>query len=110
MNTGKLNRRISYKTGATYADTALGGKTVTSAGTTTETWCSARQLSMRELIQYGMPIDYRAFEFAFHYDRGTDIQRGFELTYESKVYKVNSILEVDEMKREIRVTATNQGG
>lgn len=108
MNTGKLNRRISYKTGATYADTALGGKTVTSAGTPVETWCSARQLSMRELISYGLPVDFKTFEFGFIYERGVNITNGMKLTYESKDFRVVQVSEVNEAKREIKVIATNQ--
>jgi head-tail adaptor len=83
MNTGKLNRRITYTTGATYTDTALGGKTLSVAGTQVQTWCSARQLSMREQISYGLPTDYSSFEFEFIYERGANIVRGMDLTYES---------------------------
>ena len=61
MNTGKLNRRISYTPFGTYTETALGGSVLSVAGTSVETWCSARQLSMRELISYGLPVDYKTF-------------------------------------------------
>jgi len=67
MNTGKLNRRISYTPSGTFIDDGIGGKTQTVAGVAVETWCSARQLSMRELISYGLPVDNRTFEFGFIY-------------------------------------------
>ena len=108
MNTGKLNRRISYTTAGTFIDDGMGGKTQSVAGTSTETWCSAYQLSMRELISYGLPVDYRAFEFGFIYERGANITRGMKLTYESKVFRVISITELDEAKRMIKVIANTQ--
>ena len=108
MNTGKLNRRISYTTTATYIDDGFGGKTVSVAGSTVETWCSARQLSMSELISYGLPVDVKSYEFGFIYERGANIGNGTNLTYESKTFRAVSITEIDEAKREIKVIATNQ--
>lgn len=108
MNTGKLNRRISYTPFGTYTTTALGGKTLTAAGTPVETWCSARQMSARELISYGLLIDIKTFEFGFIYERGANITNGMKLTYESKDFRVIQVTERDEMKREIKVIATNQ--
>lgn len=108
MNSGKLNRRISYTTAATYTDTALGGKAVSVSGTTVETWCSARQLSMSESISYGLPVDVKSYEFGFIYERGANIGNGTNLTYESKTFRAVSITEIDEAKREIKVIATNQ--
>jgi len=109
MNTGKLNRRITYLTTGTYISDGFGGKTLSVAGTSVETWCSARQLSMREQISYGLPTDYRSFEFGFIYERGENVLRGMNLTYESKTFKVNQVLEVDEAKRMKTVIATYQG-
>lgn len=108
MNTGKLNRRISYTPFGTYTETALGGSVLSVAGTSVETWCSARQLSMRELISYGLPVDYKTFEFGFIYERGANIVNGMTLTYESKQYRVIQVAEKDEAKREIKVIANNQ--
>lgn len=108
MNTGKLNRRISYTPFGTYTDTPLGGKVLSVAGASVETWCSARQLSMRELISYGLPVDFKTFEFGFIYERGANISNGMILTYESKQYRVMQTLEVDEEKRMITVLASNQ--
>lgn len=108
MNTGKLNRRISYTTAATYIDDGFGGKTQSVAGATTETWCSARQLSMNESISYGLPIDVKSYEFGFIYERGAYITNGTQLTYESKTFRTVQVTERDEMKREIKVIATNQ--
>ena len=78
MNTGKLNRRISYTTFGTYTDTPLGGKVLSVAGASVETWCSARQLSMREQISYGLPVDFKIFEFGFIYERGANISNGID--------------------------------
>lgn len=108
MNTGALNRRISYQATGTYADDGFGGKTLSAAGTLVETWCSARQMSARELISYGLPIDIKTFEFGFIYERGANISNGMKLTYESKDFRVVQVTERDEMKREIKVIATNQ--
>lgn len=108
MNTGKLNRRISYTSTGTFIDDGFGGKTQSVAGTATETWCSARQLSMREIISYGLPVDFRTFEFGFIYERGASITRGMKLTYESKYYRTVQIMEVDEAKREIKIIANTQ--
>lgn len=108
MNTGKLNRRISYTPTGTYIDDGFGGKTLSAAGTPVETWCSARQMSARELISYGLPIDVKTFEFGFIYERGANIRNGMKLTYESKDFRVVTVTEKDEMKREIKVIATNQ--
>ena len=109
MNTGKLNRRITYTTTATYIDDGFGGKTQSVAGSNVETWCNARQLSMREQISYGLPTDYSSFEFSFIYERGANIVRGMNLTYENKTFKVNQVSEQNEAKREIKIIATNQG-
>jgi len=108
VNTGKLNRRISYTTFGTFIDDGIGGKTQSEVGTTVSTWCYARQLSMRELISYGLPVDYRTFEFGFIYERGANIERGMKLSYENKEFRAVSILEVDEAKREIKIIANTQ--
>lgn len=108
MNTGKLNRRITYTPAGTYSDSATGGSTLVSAGTAVETWCSARQLSARELISYGLPIDVKTYEFRFRYERGVNITNGISLTYESKTFRAVQVMEVDEAFREVKVIATNQ--
>lgn len=108
MNTGKLNRRISYTTSGTFIDDGFGGKTQSVAGTSITTWCSVRQMSMRELISYGLPVDFRTFEFGFIYERGANLTRGMKLTYESKEFRIVQILEVNEVKREIKVIANTQ--
>lgn len=108
MNTGKLNRRISYTPYGTFTDDGFGGKTQTVAGVAVETWCSARQLSMRELISYGLPVDIKTFEFGFIYDRGANITNGMMLTYEGKQFRTVQTIEINEAKREIRIIASNQ--
>lgn len=108
MNTGKLNKRISYTTGATYIDDGFGGKTLSVAGTTVETWCSAEQLSMNQLISYGLPIGNIVYRLMFHYARGANLSRGMNLVYGGKTLKINSILNQDEEKRTVIVLATYQ--
>lgn len=107
-NTGKLNRRITYYPTGTYIDDGFGGKTLSVAGTPVETWCSARQISMRELISYGLPTDIKTFEFGFIYESGLNITNGMKLVYESKSFRTVQVTEVNEAKREIKVIATNQ--
>ena len=109
MNTGKLNRRITYQINGTYIDDGLGGKTLSVVGATVDTWCSAVQLSMRDLISYGLPVDYKTFEFKFHYDRGANLSKGMNLTYENKTFKIVQVTEKDEAKQEIVIIAVNQG-
>lgn len=108
MNTGSLNRRISYQATGTYADDGFGGKTLSAAGATTTTWCSARQLSMNDSILYGLPVDIKLYEFGFHYERGVNISFGTILTYETRQFKVLRVTEINEAKREIKVVAANQ--
>lgn len=108
MNTGKLNRRISYTPFGTFIDDGFGGKIQTDTGTVFETWCSARQLSMRELISYGLPINIRTFEFGFIYDRGVNIKNGMMLTYGLNQFRTVQVNEINEAKREIKIIATNQ--
>lgn len=107
MNTGKLNRRITYTTQGTYVSDGFGGKTLSEAGSDVNTWCSARQLSMRELLLYGLPIGYKTFEFSFYYERGSNISQGMKLTYESEEYRTVQITEIDEAKRTIKIVANN---
>lgn len=108
MNTGQLNRRISYTPFGTYVSDGFGGKIQTASGTIFETWCSARQLTMKELISYGLPVNVRTFEFGFIYDRGVNITNGMNLTYESKEFRTIQVTEINEAKREIKIIASNQ--
>lgn len=108
MNTGKLNKRISYEPFGVYEDDGFGGETLKTAGESVETWCSARQLTMRELISYGLPVDIRTFEFGFIYERGSNISNGMRLTYSGKQFRVVSVIETHEARREIKVIAANQ--
>lgn len=108
MNIGKLNKRISYLTSGTFIDDGFGGLTQSVAGTTTETWCSARQLNAKELLSYGLPLNIKTYEFGFHYQRGTNIIYGMKLTYESKEFKVISVIEQNEEQQHIKVIAANQ--
>jgi head-tail adaptor len=108
MNTGKLNKRITYTGAGTYIDDGFGGKTQTVAGATTETWSGVRQLTAREVLSYGLPVTYRTFEFWFLYERGANISEGTIISYESKTFRVISVIEQDEAKRVIKVLAVNQ--
>lgn len=107
MEIGKLNRRITYTVYAASTPTATGGYTK-GAGTNTVTWCSAKPLSQKESLLNGLQIGQRAYEFTFRYEQGTNINQEVTLTYETRTFKVISILEIDENKRVIKVLANER--
>ncbi len=107
MEIGKLNRRITYTTFAASTPTAIGG-TTKGAGTDTITWCSAKPLSQKETLLNGLKLGQRAIQFTFRYEQGTNITQAVELTYETRTFKVISILEIDENKRVVKVLANER--
>ncbi len=104
MEIGRLNRRITYTVFAASSGTATGGYTK-GAGTDTSTWCMAKPLSQRETLINGLQLGQRATEFTFRYEQGTNITQEVELTYETRTFRVISILEIDENKRVVKVLA-----
>jgi head-tail adaptor len=104
MEIGKLNRRITYTVFAASSPTATGGSTK-GAGTPTTTWCSARPLSQSESLLNGLQLGQSSYEFTFRYEQGTNITQAVQLTYETRTFKVSSIIEIDEDKRVVKVLA-----
>ena len=107
MNIGRLNRRVTYTTFAASTPTATGGYTK-GAGTPVTTWCGAKPLSQSESLVNGLQLGQRALEFTFRYEQGTNITQEVELTYETRKFKVISILEIDENKRIVKVLANER--
>lgn len=96
MNHGQLNKRVTYTNTGTHVSDGYGGSTVTE-GADVETWASVKQLSMTELIRYGLPEGQSVFRFVFHEPQGKNIKRGTELTYDNNTFKVNSVVEDGRM-------------
>ena len=107
MNIGKLNRRISITSYGANVATATGGYTK-GAATTVETWCSAKPLSQKESLLNGLQVGQRNYEFVFRYEKGITVNQETKLTYENRSFKVVSILELNESKREVRVLANER--
>lgn len=104
MNIGKLNRRITISTYGANTVTATGGYT-RGAETQTETWCAAKPLNGKELLLNGLQLGERAYEFTFRYEQGVNVSQLGKLTYESREFRVIQVLEIDEYKRVVKVTA-----
>jgi SPP1 family predicted phage head-tail adaptor len=107
MNTGKLNRRITIVSPGTMTPTTIGGFT---EGTKTQrnTWCSARQLSMYERLTHGLEESNAAYIFSFLYDSVKSITNKYELIYEGRTFRIVSILEMNEEKREVSIIANER--
>lgn len=107
MEIGKLNRRITYTPKDTPVTDGAGGFTVAD-GTPVTTWCSAKPLSQQESLLNGLKLGQAAYEFTFRYEQGTNITQNVGITYESRTFKVISILEIDENKRIVKVLANER--
>lgn len=107
MNTGKLNRRITIVTPGTMTPDGIGGFTE-SAKTQRTTWCSARQLSMGEALNHGLELTTASYIFGFNYYSADDITTVKELIYENRNFRIVSIRELNEEKREITVIANER--
>lgn len=78
------------------------------AKTSRNTWCSARQLSIQETLSYGLETATASFEFSFLYFAADDMTRVKELTYQSRSFKVASVVNVNEEKKQITVIANER--
>jgi head-tail adaptor len=107
MEIGRLNRRITYTTFAASTPTATGGSTK-GVGTEVSTWCGANPLSQSESLLNGLQLGQSSYEFTFRYEQGTNITQAVGLTYETRKFKVISILEIDENKRIVKVLANER--
>lgn len=107
MNSGKLNRRITYyETGLSEPD-GVGGVIVTEGDPIT-VWAGVKQLSMSETLRYGLEIGEIRYTIALRYDVGKNITQGSKLLYDSKILRVTSVLGVDEAKKVIVLLATER--
>jgi len=107
MEIGKLNRRITVTSYGANTSTATGGYTK-GAATDVDTWCHAKPLSQKESLINGLQIGQRAYEFTFRYEKGNEVSQQTDLTYESRNFRVISILEIDEYKRVVKVLANER--
>ena len=107
MNTGKLNRRITIITAGTLTPDGIGGFTQ-GTPTTRDTWCSANQLSMSEMLSYGLETSVAAYRFSFKYFSSDDITRVKDLQYESRNFRIAQIKELDEAKKEVQIIASER--
>ena len=107
MNTGRLNRRITIVTPGAMVSDGIGGFTE-GAKTTRVTWCSARQLSMGETLNHGLELTTSAYIFGFLYFAADDITNMKELIYKGRNFRIVSIRELNEEKREITVIANER--
>jgi SPP1 family predicted phage head-tail adaptor len=107
MNIGKLNRRITVTTYGANTLTATGGYTK-GAETNVTTWCAARPLSQKETLLNGLQLGQRNYEFTFRYEQGTNVSQETKITYDSREFKVSSIIEIDDYKRVVKVLAAER--
>lgn len=107
MNTGKLNKRITIVTPGAMTPDGIGGFTE-GAKTTRFTWCSARQLSMGETLNHGLELTTAAYIFGFIYFAADDITNIKELIYKGRNFRIVSIRELNEEKKEITVIANER--
>ncbi len=107
MNTGKRNRRITIITKGASMPDGYGGFTY-GPSTTRETWCSAKQMSMKESLLFGLETSTANYMFGFTYYSADEISRSNDLIYEGRNFRIHSINEVNENKRSIVITATER--
>lgn len=107
MRIGNLNKRCTLTSPGTYTPDTYGGFTEGTEAST-PVWCGARQLSHRETLLYGLQVGDAAYEFTFLYNTGKAITQQTSITYESRVYRVVSVNEVDETQTLIKVIANTQ--
>lgn len=107
MNTGKLNRRITISVPGTMSVDGLGGFTE-GAKTSSTTWCSAKRLSMQESLLYGLETVTSSYRFKFQYYSALEITKNYELTFETRKFRIVSIENIDEAKNEIVVIANER--
>lgn len=107
MNIGALNKRITVTTPGALTSDGMGGYT-SAAVTTRETWCSAKQLSQRETLLYGLMVGSASYKFTLLYNPASDITQQNKLIYESRNFRIISINEVDESDSLIEIIANEQ--
>lgn len=107
MNHGKLNKRVTYyKSGTSIAD-GYGGSTVT-VGAAVTTWASAYPMTLSETLRFGMVEGTRPYKFVFHYEHGKHILRGAKMTYNTRTFKVNYVVNIEDKNDIVEVIATEE--
>jgi len=107
MNTGKLNKRITLNFTGTMTGTDTGGFSE-GAATTTEVWGSAKKLSMREELLYGLETSNASYSFKFRYYSVADLENIDSVTYNDKEFRIKSIIDKDDDKKEVEVIASER--
>jgi len=106
-NIGRYNRRLTYQILTGTVDTPTGGTTPT-YDTAKTIWCSAKKLSQKETIFFGLSLGESTFQFKLRYEIGNQFDQTTKLTYEGVELRVISVNEIDEYKREVVVTANER--
>lgn len=104
MDQKKLNRRIIVIAPGAKTPDGMGGFSSV-PGLSSELWCSAKQLSARDSLVYGLDLKTASFKFCFRYESAKNITTEYGLTYEGKAFRIISIEEKDEAKDEIIIVA-----
>lgn len=107
MNIGALNRRITVTTPGALTSDGMGGYT-SAAVTTRDTWCSAKQLSQYETLQYGLMVGAASYKFNLLYNPSAAITQQNKLIYESRNFRIVAINELNEDKTLIEIIANEQ--
>jgi SPP1 family predicted phage head-tail adaptor len=107
MNAGKLNRRITLNAPGQLISDGIGGN-IEGDKTSVEVWGSARQLSLRETLQYGLNTVYAAYEFRFRYETAKNVNNNYTIIYEGRTFESLHITEVNEAKTEIKIVANER--
>ena len=97
FNPGQLNRRITYVKAGTAASDGIGGVNVT-AGDSVTTWARVQPMNLAEALRYGLADGSKGVTITMYYEQGKNVLQGSDITYESEVYRVKSVIEVDEEK------------
>lgn len=107
MNTGLLNRRITLNAPGAMSPDGMGGYNEADK-TSVEVWCSARQLNMKEVLQYGLNSVYASYEFKFRYETAKNVNNKYTFTYEGRTFESPHITEINEAKTEIKIIANER--
>ena len=104
MNSGKLNQRITINYPGAKVPDGMGGFTE-GVKESKEVWGSARQLNLKEILQYGLDSVYATFEFRFRYETAKNVNNSCTFTYLSRTFSSPHITDVNEAKTEIKIIA-----
>lgn len=104
MKAGKLNQRITINFPGTKVSDGMGGFTEGDR-VGKQVWGSARQLSLKEVLLYGLDSVYASFEFRFRYEAAKDVNNSCTLTYDNRTFSSPHITDVNEAKTEIKIIA-----